>query len=285
MIERVILHAGTPKTGTTAAQVFFGRRRSELLSHGVYYPKTPETPLSKPKHQWMVGALQRGDDAFFVETESRLAQAPPEARTAVFSTEGLFNHWWDFSSSGRAALAALGRHAPTEIWVWFRDPVEFVRSNYVQMLKNSRVNVDCYGRDWSVERMIEDPWFVRHLDYIGFVREVEDVLGRRAVRPFAYRNDTVSQFLQALGVPEMGGDAMREHSTLGDFGVEVLRALNRRVFDQGAKQRFVDQITDLDQALGPASGPLTLAPQTVDRIRALARDSVEALARDYGLHL
>ncbi len=43
MIEAVIIHIGTEKTGTTSIQHFFHENREYLLSMGIYYPTTPMT--------------------------------------------------------------------------------------------------------------------------------------------------------------------------------------------------------------------------------------------------
>ena len=74
-----------------------------------------------------------------------------------FSTEGLFNHWWDIGEEGRSMLHFLGSRLPVKFLTCLRDPVEFAASLYVQYLRNPPVH-PCYGRDLSLEEMLEVPW-------------------------------------------------------------------------------------------------------------------------------
>jgi len=57
--RRLILHAGTPKTGTSSLQLHLGSNRELLAEKGIYYPPPSETRM--PKHQQLVGILRRGE--------------------------------------------------------------------------------------------------------------------------------------------------------------------------------------------------------------------------------
>ena len=285
MIRKLILHAGTPKTGTTSLQVYLDRERGTLLRHGIFYPKTDESAEpAKPKHQWIVNTLMASDNRHFCQKIDKiLAEAGSGPDTMILSTEGLFNHWWDFSTAGRQALAALTREMAVQMWVWFREPISFIRSNYVQMLRNPRSWVECCGRDISIEQMLDDQWFIKHLDYIGFVRQVESVLGRGAVVPFAYRGDTIKAFLGALGLTGMPIGGLAEHPTSGELGVTLLRILNRYELTVEQKKAAVVRIGELDALVGAQSQPLRLAAATVRQIHKLAAESMHSLSRDFGL--
>lgn len=288
MVETLILHAGTPKTGTSSLQIYLDRQRAALLRQGILYPDVETrtdgiADAAKPKHQWMIKALCAPDGEMFRrKIDEILGQAGP-IHTVVLSTEGLFNHWWDFTAAGREALASLSSHMSVKAWVWFREPVAFVRANYVQMLKNPRTEIACYGRDLSIDEMLDDRWFSKHLDYIGYIRDVEDVLGRGKVVPFAYRGDTVRTFLRTLGVTESEYTHLDENRTLGEFGAKLLRLVNRYDLSGEEKRVAVDHISKLDAMVGQQSQPLTIAAATADRIRHLAAASITALERDFGL--
>jgi hypothetical protein len=131
--------------------------------------------------------------------------------------------------------------------------------------------------------MLDDAWFARHLDYIGFVREVDAVMGRGTVVPFAYRGDTIDAFLSSLALGDLEGAHPSEHHTMRRTGVGLLRALNRSPVSGRVRRRAVSLIGQLDTMLGPASSPLPLAPATVSRIRRLSDESLQALERGYGL--
>jgi len=294
LVQRIILHAGTPKTGTTSLQIALERHRAQIACHGLLYPTTMATAYStsdgrggvKPKHQWLVSDLvAHSGGGLRDHMAAALAEASPSTHTVVLSTEGLFNHWWDFSKEGRRELSALSRTYKVELWVWFREPIRFFISNYVQMLKNPPTEVACYGRDWSPDEMLDDPWFVRHLDYKGFIEEVTQTLGEGSVRPYAYRGATVADFFAAAGLPALNTSELREHVTLGGFGVQVLRHLNKLSLDFDAKIAAVNIVNRLDAELGMASQPLQIDPSTRARVLAFCGPSVEWLRREYGLEL
>jgi len=286
MLPKLILHAGTPKTGTTSLQRYLDGQRAALLRKGILYPRAEMALDQKPKHQWIVDALLTGDGVNFTrKMEQVLAEVRPDTHTIIFSTEGLFNHWWDFTAAGRESLASLIDRFSVSVWVWFRDPLSFVRSNYIQMLMNPRSHIFCYGRDMSVDEMLDDPWFSRHLDYAGFVEDVDGVLGRGTVVPFAYRGDSVRAFLTSLGVEYAQHETLHVNSTPGEVGVELLRIFNRHDLPEEKKRAGCALIKEIDTLLGPASLPLSLTSGTQDKIFGLASRSLLVLKRDFGLSL
>lgn len=294
MIERIVLHAGTPKTGTTSLQIALSTQRQILSRRGIFVPPTVEqeypTPDGrmgvKPKHQFLVTAMMASDGQVLrVGLEDALRTAPPDAHTAVLSTEGLYHHWWDFTDAAKDSLRALTRTYRVEVWTWFRPPVEFFVSNYIQMLKNPITRVACYGRDWSPDRMLDDPWFAQRLDYAGFARDVSALLGPDALHLFSWRGRTVDDFFSHLGHPALGQSELREHATLGTVGVQMLRLVNARVVPNPTKAKALRLINQLDATLGPASPPFDPGPGARQRVEDLTQVGLEWLHRHHGLEL
>ena len=287
MTRKIIIHAGTEKTGTTSLQLFLDDHRDALLSRGVYYPETGHDYRQSgrfPKHSWLLEGLMADDGApLRLGFERLLSQSPPDARTIVLSDEALFGDWQHTSPAGRAAFGALSAALELELWVWFRDPVAYARSLYVQILKNPGAPNPADGADFTLEAALDFPTFTGRLDYIGYVRGLESVLGAGKVRPFAYRGDTTLAFLRALGVDDMTAEAPRENRTLGKAGVRLLQLLNRYDPDADQKLAAAPLISRLDDLLAARSPPLAVARETQERIRALAAPSIAALARDYDL--
>ncbi|MBV9782984.1 MAG: hypothetical protein JO264_04115 [Acidisphaera sp.] len=272
--------------------MFLDRHRDALLGHGVLYPVTDGTyeasgrsAYAKPKHQWMVAALMAPSDvSFWQGIDGALAEAGDGVHTLILSSEGLFAHWWDFSPAGRAALSALAARLKVELWVFFREPQGYIRSEYVQMLKNPVIGSLCYGRDLSIDEMLDDAWFARRLDYIGYIRDVQAVLGADAVRLFRYGCDTISRFMSALGISGLPGESLREHPTLGEVGTQLLRVINRRTLDAPSKQAVVGLVERIDAIMGAQSEPLTFSLDVRQRIASLAAPSLHALEREFGLY-
>ena len=266
MVRKLIVHAGTEKTGTTSLQLFLDDHRDELLSRGVHYPETGENYRQSgrfPKHRWLLEGLMAEDGGKLrLGVERLLAQCPPTAHTAILSDEALFGDWQYASPVGRVAFGALSAAFEVELWVWFRDPVDYVRSLYVQILKNPRGPAVVNGRDFSIEAVLEFATFTRRLDYIGYVRDVESLLGAGKVKPFAYDGDTPAAFLHALGVDDIPAERPRENRTVSEAGVSLLHILNRYDLDAVHKHAAVSLIGQLDDLLASQSEPLALSPET-----------------------
>ncbi|MCM2292661.1 hypothetical protein NAC44_10045 [Allorhizobium sp. BGMRC 0089] len=283
---RIIFHAGTPKTGTTALQNFLHNHREHLLEHGVLYPRAGIAQPPAYKHQWIVGNLMKDTaDDFSTMMDAVFAEARPDTHTILLSTEGLFHRWWDYSPAGLQALATLAARFPVELWAFFREPVAFTRSFYIQMLKNPHGLGPCYGLDVSLQELLDEPRFAIHLDYIGYIRAVEAVLGAGKVRPFPYHGHTVADILQALAIADLDPEKSQENRTVGEFGVALLRQINRQQLDVEQKWRAVKLINDLDTLIDGYKTPLQLDQTVLDRIHELAADSMECLRREYGILL
>ncbi|MFG1426695.1 hypothetical protein [Roseixanthobacter glucoisosaccharinicivorans] len=283
---KIILHAGTPKTGTTSLQLFLHRHRDALRDRGVLYPSAGITPPPEPKHQWMIGGLMREDPRDFRGMlAAALEEARPDTHTMILSSEGLFHRWWDFSPEGRGALQELSARFPLEVWAFFREPVSFIRSFYIQMLKNPRGSGPCYGEDLSLGEMLDRPRFSIHLDYIGYIRAVEEALGAGTVRPFRYGGNTVGDVLAALGIRDLDPAAPRENRTVGSLGVALLRVMNRETLGVQQKQDAVRLVEELDRLADGAARPLQIEPGEITRIQALAAESVSAFRDIYSLDL
>ncbi len=285
MIRRLILHAGTEKTGTTALQLFLEAHADALAARGLAWPPTGEDYRRTgrfPKHRWLIEALMaETPERFEGELARALAASPADAHTLIFSDEALYGDWPHVTPAGRAALAAVARRFETELWVWFREPLAYARSQYVQMLKNPQGGPPGNGRDLTVDAAIELPWFLSRLDYIGFIRDLEGVLGPGNVRPFAYGGDSITAFLAALGLDDLPVEPVHENRTVGEAGVAILRILNRYEMDVAAKTEATRLIERLVALLPPT--PLALGDSARARIRELTAPSVEALAHDYGV--
>jgi hypothetical protein len=224
---KLVLHAGTAKTGTKALQGAFYDHVDELAERGVWYPLVNLDPRYK-KHQFLVAAFLAGDGAMLATLFKEIVRsAPSGTRTIVLSTEGLFQHWWDFVPESKAMIRHLTSLFDVELWVCFREPVTFAASQYAQLLRNPRQFSPAYGLDVGLDEMLEIEWFKKHLDYVGFVYDVEELIGIGNVRAFRYGSDIVQRMFHAVGAPAFAATAKRVNPSLRRPGVELMRIVNR----------------------------------------------------------
>ena len=258
--RKLILHAGTPKTGSSSLQRHLGTHRRELAAHGWWYPAPSDTP--EPKHQ-QINSLLRGNDAgaFAAYIEDALADMPNDAHTIVLTTEGIFNHWWDYRPRAKGVLRLLAALFDFELCVWLRPAEDFAAALYTQYLRNPRrtdSTGNVYGRDIDFTQAMADRWFRRHLDYLGFYREAQCLFGENRVSAFLFADDTVATFVEHYAVPGLPPKSPRRNRSLRRAGVELMRVANRYALDDAAQERVADLVRKIDAVIGHRTQPFRL---------------------------
>ena len=170
MVQRVIIHAGTMKTGTTALQMYMNDRREEHAKLGVYYPQTPDGRFN---HQQLLSALKNGNGSALVAAVAKgISESPKNTHTVFFSHEGIFEGWHRFAPHRREDFQKLATIYPLEVWAFFREPLQLMMSFHNQYAK--RVRLDLKGQaHLTLEQRLNDPHFISNCDYKGFVKSVE----------------------------------------------------------------------------------------------------------------
>lgn len=215
-MKRIILHAGLPKTGSTAIQRFLSERREALLRLGILFPEAGATNGGnhKPLVAGMLGRplpkrYRDAPDAFLEEC----ARHP--GRTVLVSAEFLGNY---FGGEGKRTavldfLAAAGFR--TTILVYVRPDAEQINSSYVQQVKT--FEIDAPFRDYALERA--DKARSRYAQFRKLARppEVETMF-----RPYdgALRaSGVVRDLLAAIDLSASERDALGAESRLNEAPV------------------------------------------------------------------
>ncbi len=252
---KLILHVGTPKTGTTSVQVYLDKKQRKLRSKGILYPNRFHNP-NAPKHQWFERNLVSANAESLLDNfKDILNHVEEHTHTILLSSEGIYNHWWDFPDESKALLLELNSLFDVEIWAWFREPLAFAESFYKQCMRNPQVdNIACYGRDLSFAEVLEDPWFSQHLDYIGFVNECDALFGKASVTLFDCKADTVATVIQRLGLTTPNDNPTpRKNNCMNSVTAELYRVVNRLPLSAKEKENIVPYVNELDAALTPYS--------------------------------
>lgn len=153
MRPKLILHAGTHKTGTTAIQAFAARHRDALAARGLLYPDL--SPLGRQHnfpHHLFAHALAGAEATLPAAEAVRLAGLWAEAAAArnaavLISSEPLYRHVLRPENGVRNRRAARAAYldrlaaalAPFEVEVVlvFRRPEDFVRSLFQENVMRS----------------------------------------------------------------------------------------------------------------------------------------------------
>jgi len=239
---KLIIHAGTPKTGTTSMQSYLDKNQRKLRGKGILYPHNIDRIKNShaPKHQWFEKNLVTTHIEFFLENfKNIIAQITENTHTIILSSEGIYNYWWDFPDESTALLSELKNHFDTEVWVWFREPLAFIEDFYKQCMRNPRVESNpCYGRDLSFSEMLDIKWFSQHLDYQGFVNDCQALFGEDKVLAFKYEGDVVQALKHKLGlVTAHDNSTPRLNNSLHTTAIALLRVINS--YDVSAKDKHL----------------------------------------------
>lgn len=248
---KLIIHAGTPKTGTTSLQTYLDKKQGKLRRKGFLYPHNLEkiTNPFAPKHQWFEKNLVTTHVAHFLENfKNIVSQIDSETHTIILSSEGIYNYWWDIPAESKAILGNLRTLFDTEIWVWFRDPIEFIESYYKQCVRNPKVSGNpCYGQNLSFSQMLDIDWFAQHLNYRGFVTDCQTLFGENSVSIFEYEDDVVQSVIQKLGMATAHDNPTpRQNNSLTSATVELIRTINGMNVATKDKELLIPHLKQMD---------------------------------------
>ncbi len=285
---RLLLHVGAPKTGTTTLQYACYASRQALLAHGILYPAVDLYARRPPKHQWLTRLVLEQDFERFDRNVMTVAEQARVSRAArvILSTEGLFNHWFDFSVPGRSALATLNDRFDVRPWVVFREPVSWALSLYCQAVKNRPFHLaGPNSTSEPPEVAITHEYFVRRLRYDRYVQDVERVFGEGTVHIIRYESgDILEQVRHFLGVDEtVLASAGNRNKSLSALGIELVRRLNSLGLEAEERRRIVTQIIELDKTLGASSGPIRPSAEFRSKVLALSHESECYLEQRFGI--
>ncbi|MEM9050138.1 MAG: hypothetical protein AAGC92_15640 [Pseudomonadota bacterium] len=241
-----VLHAGLPKTGSSALQHFLSHNARQLRRCGILYPKAGRTRPASVEH----GRLMReiAGRPFFEKTGFMPDQLDREIRRVphellLISSEFLFGPLF-FHPDPRLPAFFRARGYALHLVLYLRDQPEHLNSAYAQQVKTAREGegIDAY----IARRLTLSPPPSGNFSDLRHLLAAE-LPGRQHFRPYnaALRQSGVeADFLALLqricaaeGVAErlVGSDASRfrpvarVNETCGPVQVAVARAVSRRL--------------------------------------------------------
>ena len=271
---KLIIHAGTPKTGTTSLQTYLDKKQRKLRSKGILYPHNLESlqNTNAPKHQWFEKNLVTTHFKNFLENfKNILSQVQENTHTIILSSEGIYNYWWDFPGDSKDLLRELSKLFEVEIWVWFREPLAFIESYYKQCIRNPQIaNNPCYGKDLSFAEMLDIEWFTRHLDYQGFVTECQTIFGENCVSTFKYDGDIVQEVIHKIGLATpYDNPTPRQNQSFNNASIYILRKVNRYNLKAKDKNRLIPHLKEINEVIEDYSNETLIDETSKQRVLEL----------------
>jgi hypothetical protein len=223
MLERVVFHIGTHKTGTTAIQVSLAKAHDHLLARGTLYPRAGRRG---PGHAQL--ALQiLSTDAPPDEVPSHLGILE-EVRTArpttlVVSSEGLLDVGSRRPVEWARHLCEELQPAHVQVLGYVRPQWEWIESQYAALVRRGR----CWAPfEHALEPMMED----RRFDFLETFRPWRQAFGDGLeLRPYGVDlllgGDAVADFWTSAGLGMPPDSPPRANPRSGARTTEMLRLL------------------------------------------------------------
>jgi hypothetical protein len=183
--KRIILHIGTPKTGTTAIQSYLFANRAVLASNGVLYPMTGLQTKDEfgPRHKGLTHRNHENARRWRkLRTEIKESPAP----TAIISCEA----FWRYPERAQQIRDKFA-HLDFEIIVYLRRQDRMLASWHAHTVKH-------YGP-------ISSPEFWHHqkrlLEYDRLIEQREAAFEKIIVRPYCEGENVIPDFMSSLNLP------------------------------------------------------------------------------------
>ncbi|MGM0695094.1 MAG: hypothetical protein ACQEUN_17095 [Pseudomonadota bacterium] len=221
----VLVHFGAPKTGTTAIQKFCLDNRKPLLEHGIYYPEHPlDSNNISAGHTWFAKRILDGDESGARKLlDEHVVLARKKDCVLLISSEALYGR-------AEAAKRCLQGYKVGVVG-WFREPLSFFVSNYMQGIKR-------HGQKQKMEDYCLNFLEGSHPYLDGqFLHTWADQFGDRNCKINTYHRGEFAQtpleyqFLSAIGVarsawPEFSREEGFVNRGYVDSALELKRLLN-----------------------------------------------------------
>lgn len=230
MPERVVLHVGMTKTGSTAIQNTFEKNHDFLLEKGVLFPRSvfahtnSYKPYDTPGHFRILKYAKTGDLGQF---EAELVATQEKANTLFLSAENFF---LDIDENGYQILRQLFSGKTVEILCFVRPQVEWAISRYYQSVTNGHKKESRPFNEF-VEHLISEG----QLNYHNRLNYLMNMTGASQVNVIDYERvkkngSSVAATLTALGLEDKLPNSITEKesniSVPYPEAVEAQRRLN-----------------------------------------------------------
>ena len=289
----LILHAGMPKTGSSALQTALYHNKALLARHGFEYGEI-DGDTAIPKQQYLVSELLQNS---FARTADSLGHATK--RNLILSSEGLTNHLYDFTPEALKRFRQLIHDFDCKIFVVLRSPKDWARSYYKQAVINPVFRlVGFYACTLTFSEFVQLPRIRQLMAHQTLLEDLRRGFGVDSVVTADFHGDWMQVFSDLIGVPPKSWERfMQVNQSPPDWVIEILRQGNlfalpeprrqvwKAVLQDYARTNHVtlkkahrtqvnDPIkleTEVLDALVPASNDgFTLLPETLTNFRDFA---------------
>lgn len=232
MRQKIILHAGVHKTGTTSIQSFLFKNYEKLLQQGYYVPINHFT--FENKATVFRNAIMQGNELEYMPIIKDILQQSKmhNCHTIILSDEDIYH----FASKQNSNISILEKYFEVELVIYLRRPDRYAESVYG------------FSVQWHVTRLTVDAheWLREYpiINYKWIMEQWENFFDSPTYKLRVYdevvkKRDVVSDFIDTIGLDsdDNWDYPSRDNVTLNKYIIEFLRRtnhikMNRKQFDQ-----------------------------------------------------
>ena len=237
----IYLHVGTPKTGTSAIQMFLADNALKLKSYGYEYPTLPykyERNVRKERnaHFLFEKVHFENGDINFEESERRkqigfqlIEKGLEENDKVILTDESFWNgmrgkNWRKFEE---LVQFAKEHNAQVKVIVYLRCQEQFIYSWWRQNVKTGKTTVDwdTFLSDIPKQLVLNYAMQLKHFaQYIGR----KNMIVRRYGTEYFVGGNIFTDFLSSIGIVDMEDFVLRENrvnKSIGDNFAEIKRVI------------------------------------------------------------
>lgn len=281
--RRLIVHAGTPKTGTTALQRWLFDNRKWLQEQKLLYPSNVSS-LSIPKHQWLIDSHQSIDNSLLKIASRNIAdellKLDDNIESVLLSTEGISNHFFDLVLPNKENWVELTKACPTTIIITFRNPLQYALSRYCQNLINPPSKNPFHSTSLKLEYLCKYSTWLQALNYQQIIDFWESLVGNESLICLAYSKNIVDSFCRfGLGLT----NAPHTHEvelanvSIGELGAQLIRQVNELSFDHSERENIIQHIRRAEAELPMQKNRIQHSQLTRDLILTYCNQHLDRL--------
>lgn len=268
-LQRISLHVGAGKTGSTALQAVLEAGRDELAAEGVSYPpasKSTRIDRDFPArgNAEILRCFARDLSPFEdIEDPAALAELLREqcretAPNVILSNEELYKASPEKLRNAAEALDMIAEEV--RVVCVFREVTSHAVSVYSQVVRN-------HGQTKSLPEFLE-----RHEpQFVSAARNLDSAFGRDRMRYVIYQQDPDSHLRSVLRALDVSADVAsiateRVNTSLSPTGIAVMRYVNGlSSVERGVRNRLVKELAARDRGAAHEPPPERSVPEAVLR--------------------
>ncbi|MCW2754375.1 MAG: hypothetical protein JWQ32_1786 [Marmoricola sp.] len=285
MAEKVFLHIGLPKTGTTYLQTMMWGDRERMRDQGVLLPGR-----ERRDHLWASRVIRHDPNVTTFDERRLTSWARLTAEIAAWESNAVISHEFFAGASAQEAAGMVADLAPADVHVVItaRDALGLFTSSWQESLKNRDTVTMAEYAAKPVSQSSQAIWNWHTLDLRLVLERWAPAVTPTNVHvlplpgPGAPRNLIWQRFATLLGLDphEFDDEASFPNESMGVVEAETLRRINLHLQDDDftkAVDRGVYIRTFLaDERLVPRNGERYWpAPGVIEECRQRADDAIE----------